>query len=558
MMRLLPVFLFVVSVLALRPASGQAASLAAWAPADVEAFVAVDMQNRTTALRGLNIGAFVGGYLQPARTPFAAAQPFDTYFPLDLLDVESASFTQLVQPWLGDELAVAYRPLGLMAGAPQAALLILPARDSFAAANTLADVVQGQDLLQTETIIGGTLYVGDRAAIALTASVVLIGDVELVRDALDVRAGGRSALAEDDEFVAVTAALPPAPDVLLFARDAAAANALPALVSLRGEAALLLAAYGQVVGDMLAAGALLSGQSSAIGAALDLSATLTNQVRAEVVYSTPTTAPTNPHAFDAGLLDYLPRSAMLAFTADDAGELADAALAALPFAASGPALLSALPLRGPLPAGVVPVPDPADAEYVVAALLDTLEAAGIEWPALRAGLTGSALVALLPRPNNPLPLPNLQADVLVALGTEDPAALADGVNALLDLYGMATAAETAEDGATRYRVPSGSADDPLLQFGAAGDVFLLGTGAAFEQALRAFYGDNRLVDQSRWAEVGAPAPGLYLDIDRLYNVYLPVAGGSSPGPVNRVSLTGAPLGDGLYGLSMRAVITLGG
>ncbi len=558
MKRLLPVLLLIISLMALRPANGQAASLAAWVPADADSFAALDMANQNAALRGLNIGAFVGGYLQPARTPFAAAQPFDTYFPLDLLDMESASFTDWVLPWLGDELAVAWRPLGPTAGAPQAALLILPARDSFAAANTLAAAIQGQDLLQTEAIAGGTLYLGDRAAIALTASAVLIGETALVRDALAVRAGERPALADDQSFAAITAALPPASDLLLYARDAAAATALPALVSLNGEAAPLLAAYGQVAGEALAAASLLTGRSAAIGAALDLSATLTNQVRAEVVYSVSEATPPEPLTFNTRLLEFLPRSAMLAFTTADAGQLADAALAALPFAASAPGLLSALPLRGPLPAGAVPVPEPANAEYVLRSLLDTLATAGVNWSARRAELNGSALVALLPRPNNPLPLPNLQADVLVALETDDPAALAEGVNRLLALYGVAALRGTADDGATRFRVPGGPAGEPLLQFGAAGEIFLFGTGEALDQALRAFGGDNRLIDQPRWTEIGAPAPGVYLDIDRLYNVYLPAAGGSSPGPVNRVSLTGAALGNGLYTLSMRTAITLGG
>jgi hypothetical protein len=97
-----------------------------------------------------------------------------------------------------------------------------------------------------------------------------------------------------------------------------------------------------------------------------------------------------------------------------------------------------------------------------------------------------------------------------------------------------------------------------LQFTAADGVFVIGTGQAVDEALRAFAGDNRLIDQARWGRAGSPAPGLYLDIDRLYNTFLPVSGGSSLGPVNLVGITGGAGTGGVFELSATATVTLGG
>ena len=555
----LPLILFALCAMSLLPALSQAApSLASWAPADSRALLQLNLANPAAALNNLNIGLFTGSYLQPTRPPVDGVQPFDAFFPLDMLDLEAASFAQLVLPWLGDGLAVAYRTLDLPSGVnPDDVLLILPASDSFEAAAALSSAVEGQDLLRPEVSPGAALYVGDQSAIALTPQVVLIGGEAMVRAALAVGAGEVPSLAETADYQEIMAALPAEADVSLFMRGASAASALPALLSLNGEAAPLLAGYGAVLegqsGLPLPSSLLMQGDTGALGVALDLAARL-NVVSAEVALLAPNAAPGETPPFDDSLLQAVPRSTMLVYSTPNAALLADAALSALPYLSSTPALLSALPLQ---PSLAAPPPSPEDARYVLSGLLSALEAAGADTDVLREGLSGSAILALLPRPNNPQPITRSQADVLLLVESADAAGLATSVSQVMAALQIPAETVTAEDGSVRYRVQSAGAAEPLLQFGALNGIFVLGTGRALDEAARALAGDNRLIDQPRWEAAGAPAPGLYLDIDRLYNTFLSAPGRSAAGPVNQIGITSSAGGEGVYQLSAVVTVTLG-
>ncbi|MBL8148161.1 MAG: hypothetical protein JNL34_17425 [Anaerolineae bacterium] len=554
----LPLILFALCATSLFPAQGQAAAtLAGWAPADTQALLQVNLANRTVTLNKLNVGLFIGSYLQPMRPPVDGVQPFDAFFPLDMLDLESASFAQLVLPWLGDSLALAYRTLDLPDGVnPDDVLLILPASDSFEAAAALSGAVAGQDLLRPEVSPGGALYVGDQSAIALTPSVVLIGGEALVRAALAAGAGEAPSLAEAADYQAITAALPAQPDVSLFMRGASAASALPALLSLNGEAAPLLASYGSVLasqsGIALPASLLLQGEAEALGVALDL-AVSRSLVSAEIALLMPDEISEVVPDFREDLLHAVPRSAMLVYSTANAALLTDKALAALPFASSGPSLLSALPLQ---PSTAAPPPSSEDARFALSGLLSALDVSGASWDALRGGFSGSAVLALLPRPNNPLPVTLSLADVLLIAESGDAEGLAASFGHLLTALQLPVEPVTADDGSVRYQMTVEGADEPLLQFGAQDGLFLLGTGQVLDEAQRALAGDNRLIDQPRWDAVGAPAPGLYLDVDRLYNTFLPTAGGSVAGPVNEIGFTGSLTDDGVVQLSAVVAVTL--
>ncbi|MFN8378426.1 MAG: hypothetical protein U0452_07115 [Anaerolineae bacterium] len=560
MKRLFPsLALLILCAVGLRPVDSQSErSLADWAPADSEALLTLNLENPDAALNRLNVGAFVGAYLQPTRPPVSSALPFDAFVPLDMLDLETASFARLVLPWLGDSLAVAYRTFHLPAGVnPGDVLLILPTRDFFAAAAGLSSAVEGQDLLRSEISPVAAVYLGDRSAIALTPSVVLIGSEAMVRDALAVGEGQSPSLAETDDYQAVLGALPDNSDLSLFARSEAAASALPALLSLDGEAEPLLASYGAVLnartGVPLPAGLLMQGDAEALGVALDLSVSRTSALTASVALLAPDAVIHEAANFQPDVLNAVPRSAMLVFSTADAALLADAILAALPYSASGPGLLSALPLQVFLTS---PPPDPKEVEFVLDGLLSALEANGVHWDDVLTQLSGSALVVLLPRPNNPLPVTLAQADILLAVESVDADALAESVNQLLTILQLPVDRLTADDGSVRYQVTVEGADEPVLQFGTSNGLFLLGTGRSIDEAQRALAGDNRLIDQPRWETAGAPAPGLYLDMDRLYNTFLPTAGGATAGPVNRIGVTGDRTDDGLYQLSATVVVTL--
>ncbi|WP_343417754.1 hypothetical protein [Candidatus Flexifilum breve] len=105
-----------------------------WIPADFDGFVRVSMDDPALALRRLNFGLFVAASLEWARFPNLSETPtLDQYFPLDMLDLETASFGTNVAPWLGDEVVIAYRDLNADFQADQT-LMILPTYDSFTSA----------------------------------------------------------------------------------------------------------------------------------------------------------------------------------------------------------------------------------------------------------------------------------------------------------------------------------------------------------------------------------------------------------------------------------------
>jgi hypothetical protein len=202
-----------------------------------------------------------------------------------------------------------------------------------------------------------------------------------------------------------------------------------------------------------------------------------------------------------------------------------------------------------LPAGVVPVPSAEDAQAALRALETTLEANDVGWADLQAALSGSGVIALLPRPNNPLPVTSARADILVAIESNHAPDVADTISRFLGLLDVPVDVQTAPGGDVRYTVAAEGTAEPLLAFMATDGMFLLGTGGALDEALRAGLGDNRLIGEARWEEAGAPAPGLYLDIERLYNAFLGGASGGASGPVSRLGLTGQTDAAGLLHLS---------
>ena len=523
--------------------------LASWAPSTVGAWLELSLDDPAALERGLNRGLFSGAFLQPVRPAPEEAVPLDAFFPLNMLDLETASFSQLVLPWVGDRVGIAWEDLDLTdTDSATDPLLILPARDSFAAAANLSAVLAGQDLLQSEVTDSATVYQGDRSTIAITPSTVLIGPDAMVREALSAHFTDAPSLAESTDYGAIRAGLPAEHDLQFFARGAAAASALPALMSLNGEAGALLESYGAALGGQPAS-AVLQGQADALGVALDLPILSAQPVRAEVAVLAPEADAGDSAAFSERVLSYVPRRAMLVLSAADGATLADLALTALPYGAAGPALLNTLPLQLILPAGAVPLPSAADAQFALQTLETTLEANGIDLADLRDALNGSGVVALLPRPNNPLPGTGARADVLVAVESERAPDIADGVTVFLDLLNVTVETQTSPAGEVRFTVAAEGSTEPLLAYAVTDGVFLLGTGGALDEALRAGIGDNQLVGEVRWADAGAPAPGLYLDMDRLYNAFLGGPTGGASGPVTRLGITGTTDDAGLLRLS---------
>ncbi|MBE0689786.1 MAG: hypothetical protein IH587_06650, partial [Anaerolineae bacterium] len=92
---------------AVLPVSAQEdASLLDWVPADVVGFVAV--HHDENMLQNLGNALVTADLLEPARVDFGDDINYDDFFPLDLFDLETADFTTLVEPWLGDEVVFVY------------------------------------------------------------------------------------------------------------------------------------------------------------------------------------------------------------------------------------------------------------------------------------------------------------------------------------------------------------------------------------------------------------------------------------------------------------------
>lgn len=514
-------------------------------PADAAGFIRLRMDNPAQTLNNLNLLAALVSTLQPARLQMSAALDYDGFIPLNtLFDVENVSFASNVLPWLGGELILAYRQFdAALRTSPEDILLILPTRDMFIAASSLSPVIEGQDTLKRDTYRDTTIYAGDKTAIAITTSVVLIGADSLVRQALDVQAGEGQSLIGTTAYRAMQAGSTANPLIYAYVTGAVLPQAVNGVVSGDPATQPLFAAFGSALNAIRGTAGLdtllLSGGFDAASLSLNF-APDSPRLEAVAVFHTPA-VPDVPAAskFDAALLDYVPRSALLVHQGSRLKDLGYSALTALTLSNFSGPMLGGLPFvtigaNSPL----MPPPAAADLQNAAAGFFDGLKiAADFDVQAdLLDKLTNDYVLALLPRPNDPLPVLRLPFDTLLVTPIDDADAptLTQNLNRLLQLvFGVQPL--PADESVPFTRLGSGQA--VIFETGVVDGILIIGTGDAAERALAAQAGDNRLIEQPAWSDLSQPeTPGWYLDASVLFNTFFPSAGGSVPGLNQRIRL----------------------
>ena len=523
-----------------------------WIPADFDGFVRVSMDDPALALRRLNFGLFVAASLEWARFPNLSETPtLDQYFPLDMLDLETASFGTNVAPWLGDEVVIAYRDLNADFQADQT-LMILPTYDSFTSAFRLRSAIQAQDFLQRDPYRDTIIYVGDRTAIAFTPQAILIASEDILEATIDMMLDGGTALTADPQYQQITAQLSAEAPITAYITGDAVGNALPMLLG--GDNDALLGVLGGALGPEGGTfGALLTGAPTAMGLSFNPNMVSLQEVEARVVLATESGTVA---ALDPAVLDFIPRSAMIVYSGADGATLGEHALTALPLGSFIPAALASFGVQ-PIPGEVLPLPTSEQITMVIerftAALGDTTN---VDLRAdVLAHLNGSFALAVIPRPNNPLPVWNLPVEVLLVAQVDNADATVDSLLALIESFTADRFTRDRVDGNPMFTLTVPDSETALLQIGSVDNWLLIGLGASVDAALAAQRGDNRLTAQSRWSALAEEMPpNVYVDLNSYFNTFFPPEGGTTQSSFSQMGLYWQALDGGLFQID--AVVTL--
>lgn len=526
-------------VLAQAPAQADESDPRHFLPADVDAWLRLELGG-DDLLDALNIAARSAALLQPARPGLQPLRGLEQALPLQQLDTAALPvFARDFAPWLGDELLLAWR------GDAEQPLLILPAEDLLQALGSFSAILEEQDLLQRDEHQGRRLWLADRSSIAFTPGAVLIGPEMLVRSALDARAGDAPGLLQDGAGMAQRETTAGGQILSGWLRGSETLKALAALLAGDdGEAAIpLLQAFSQSVRELDSQSMLqqlaLEPGAQALTFSLSTNRPRLNLLRvALTLHGDEAPAPAAPQAFNAAVLEAVPRNAMLVASGNDARPLAFNLLAALPLGSFGGELLGAFSGRqGPAAGDLLTLPDAEVIGQVVSdwlrALWDQAEL-DLEHDLLRR-LNGSYSLALLPRPNDPLPPLNMPWDLLLVAEVDDGRAAIDAIDRLLSFTVDSRGLDG--EGTLRRALAGDDFDDSPLQVWVEDGLLLLGTGAAPQAMQRALAGDNRLIDRARWQALTRDSPPqLYLDVAPLYATFLPQAAGPQLQEVRQLGL----------------------
>ncbi|MBI5667753.1 MAG: DUF3352 domain-containing protein [Chloroflexi bacterium] len=533
-------------LLAALPAAAQDTAVAAanLVPADFAGFIRLQTSDPVFTLNSLNATLALASELQPARIQMTEALDFEAFIPFNtLFDVENVSFVDNVLPWLGDELVLAYRQFdAALQTTPDDTLLIVPSRDMFQTASRLRPVIEGQDLLERATYRDLTLYQGDKTTIAITPTLVLIGADALVRQALDVQAGEAEALTGTRVYQDIQAASPADTALFAYASGSRLPQAVAGIISGSAPAQPLFPALGAAIKNVRGTPGLdtrlLNGGFDGVGISLGFVPEQPKFAATVVFHSADSLEPTAD--LDLALLEFVPRTALLVQRGGSLTDFGQALLAALPLSSFSGPMLGGLPFNtvgGTSP--LIPPPTADDVTAAVSSFFDSLTAvAGFNLQTdLLDRLTGGYVLALLPRPNDPLPALLLPFDALLVtpVNADEADTLTQNISRLLQLaFGVQPLPASAEQPSlTRL----GSGTDTVFEMTVLDGLLVFGTGNAVELALGARRGDNRLIEQAAWQAITKEeAPGLYLDASILFNTFFPVAGGSVPGLNERIRL----------------------
>lgn len=445
-------------------------------------------------------------------------------------------------------------------------LLILPTSSVLDSAARLSAIIKQPDLLTLKPYRGIDVYEGETASIALTSPVVFIGPTDLVHAALDVQAGVAKSITANPVYAALRAASDENPLVFGYVGGDHVAEAVSGLIGGAKESQALLAAFGgalsEIRRDNSFEGLLFNGGFDGAAASLNAEFTL-NEALFTAQANFHSAAATNEPAaeFDAKLLDMIPRNALLVHTGSNARGLIYDAVTALPMTNFARQVIGGLPIQTfGTDSDLITVPD---AEQVQSAVDNYLSILG-EFgdfdlqKDLIDHLAGSYTIALLPRPNNPLPLLNIPFDLLITARTSDDAAL-DGVSKLLESLFDLQPLPDVTDGDWTFR-QLGTDTDPVFSLGLKDGLLIVATGNAAGEALDAGQGNDRLIDEAPWQRLSEVArPDFYVDSAVFYNTFFPSSGGAVPAADTRtqLALDASYLGNGIYELKFTALIPLG-
>lgn len=124
----------------------------------------------------------------------------------NLLSQAGLDYSEQIEPWLGDQVGLALRADGLLAGQPTGVALV-SVRDVEAAEAALADLVPE---VEPRTYEGVEMHVGPDASWALVDGLLAAGaTAEEVEAVVDVARGASAALADDPDYRAAIARLAP-------------------------------------------------------------------------------------------------------------------------------------------------------------------------------------------------------------------------------------------------------------------------------------------------------------------------------------------------------------
>lgn len=536
-----------------------------WIPAGFEGFLRVDLADPDRTLLELNLAYYAASYIQPLRVNAAQQRRLEDFFPVDFFDVEGVSFQDVILPWLSGELVAAYRAFDdRFRVSLDDLLLILPAKDSFAAAAALSRIVAEQDFAERDSYRGTPIVIGDRTAMAFTPAAVLVGPRPLLEQAIDAQAGERERLIDTEGYAAT--ALEGRAAVHAYIDGEAALRALSVALQGDSSATPLLEAFGDALSayDGGAFGtALLTGAVDGLSISLGTD-TFRNTVNTTIRLKTDVASEAGPVVDDA-VLNFIPRSAMLVQSGSSANTAFYNTLLTLPLTGFTANLLGGFVAN---PAAAQPaieatpsLPTADDLKAAVDGFLTALETGRNFSVAddLVAHLDGSYAFALIPRPNDPDPLTGARYDMLLVTRVSDAAAALDGASLLaqsvfaVDARAFEDATVGDESFRTLYIEPIGV---PLLQLGTVDGMLVVGTGNAVEQAVRAGRGDNRLVNVPRWQNVSRDGqPALYVDLNAVYSTFFGAqSGGAVSQGIGQLGIRVQDLGAGLYQID--ATVTL--
>lgn len=568
---LIAIFTLTLLGLVLPAAAQNAPSAVNLVPSDFAGFIRLNTQDARVPLQGMNEALLAAAILQPTRVELgdAAGVYFDFIPFAPLFDVEDATFAGNIFPWLGDELVLAYRNFD---GALQAdlddMLIILATQDMLGAVSALGDIIRAQDLADKEVYRAVTIFLGDKTNIALTENAVLIGPLPLIKSALDVQAGEAPALTEQPAYQAVQAASPEDAFATAYITKDYILPAVNGLLNGDSDSQALLQAFGGALAlerhtlERL----LLDGGFDAAAVSL-VRDRLGRDIQASAVFHSANSDDTIPSvtAVDPALLDMIPHNALLVHSGTDFQGFINDALTALPFSNFASQVLAGLPFSTAGTASeIVSVPAAADIQTAVKSFVDTLKSLnGYDVQNdLLAHLNGSYALALLPRPNDRLPLLNTPFDLLLVGQVDDGEASSKGVITLLEtvLDVQTGEAETVGDWSL---TPLSNGADLIFTIGYQDERLLVASGKAAGLALDAERGDNRFINLPAWQQFAQDStPSLYVDAFVFYNTFFPLemlTGGFVVSESNRQRLAASTHidADGLYHLDLTVTLPQG-